>query len=76
MIKDVLILKKSNYTTKDNKTCYRLHLWVDDGVVEYCVVTVEEDIYKKVIVNSKFKIKYDLNVFNSKIYGIKNIQLV
>lgn len=75
-MKDVLVLKKSNYVTKDNRAVYRIHLWIDDGAVEYCVCTVEEDIYKKITVGSKVRIKYDLNVFNSKIYGIKNIQLV
>lgn len=76
MVKEILCLKKSEYKTKDNRVVYRLHLWIDDGAVEYCVTTVERDIYDLVEVGSKFEARYELAVFNSKIYGIKNLSLV
>lgn len=76
MKKEILCLKKTEYKTKDNRVVYRLHLWIDDGAVEYCVCSVEQDIYDYVEVGSKFEARYELNVFNAKIYGIKNLTLV
>ena len=75
MEKEVYVLKKSTYTTKDGKTVYRLHLWIDDGCVEYAVWNVDKDIYDLVTVKSSVKFGYELNVFNGKIYGIKNVIL-
>lgn len=76
MNKNVLVLKKSEYTTKDGKTVYRLHLWVDDGCVEYTVVNVDKTVYDLVSPMDKIDIGYDLNIFGNKIYGIKNVILV
>lgn len=76
MKKEILCLKKSEYKTKDNRVVYRLHLWIDDGAVEYCVTSVDEDIYNYVEVGATFEAQYELAVFNSKIYGIKNLKLV
>ena len=75
LTKEVLVLKKSYYETKDNKVVYRLHLWVDDGILEYVVVSVEKSIYDYAKANTKIKLHYELNVFNGKIYGIKNVSL-
>lgn len=76
MKKEILCLKKSEYKTKDNRVVYRLHLWIDDGAVEYCVTSVDSDIYDYVEVGATFEAQYELAVFNSKIYGIKNLKLV
>lgn len=75
MKNEILCLKKSEYKTKDNRVVYRLHLWIDDGAVEYCVCSVEKDIYDLIEVGLKFQAQYELAVFNSKIYGIKNLAL-
>lgn len=76
MQKSLLVLKKSEYTTKDGKSVYRLHLWVDDGAVEYCVVSVEKQMYDRIEIGKPYKFNYELNIFNSKIYGIKNLRFV
>ena len=76
MRKEILCLKKTKYETKDNRVVYRLHLWVDDGAVEYCVCPVQQDIYDCVEDGAEFEAQYELNVFGSKIYGIKNLVLV
>lgn len=75
MKKEILCLKKSEYKTKDNRVVCRLHLWIDDGAVEYCVTSVERDIYDLVEEGMKFEAQYELAVYNSKIYGIKNLAL-
>ena len=76
MKKEILCLKKTEYKTKDNRVVYRLHLWIDDGAVEYCVTSVDKDIYDLVDIGLKFEAQYELAVFNAKIYGIKNLKLV
>ena len=76
MKKEILCLKKSEYKTKDNRVVYRLHLWINDGAVEYCVTSVDRDIYDYVEAGANFEAQYELAVFNSKIYGIKNLKLV
>ena len=75
LTKDLFILKKSYYETKDNKVVYRLHLWINDGILEYVVASVDKSIYDYVKENAKAKLHYELNVFNGKIYGIKNVSL-
>lgn len=74
-MKECLVLKKSEYVTKDNKAVYRLHLWIDDGIIEYVCASVEKTVYDSVIAGSKKRFSYELNVYNGKIYGIKNVTL-
>lgn len=76
MEKEILCLKKDKFTTKDNRVIYRLHLWVDDGIVDYCICNVDENIYNYAEEMSKFYIAYELKVFNKQVQGIKNVRLV
>lgn len=73
--KKCLILKKNSYQSKDNRTVHRLHLWIDDGLVEYSQCSTDESTYSKVVPNSYYDLNYDYSVFNSKIYGVKNVTL-
>ena len=74
-VKKCLVLKKNTYRTKDNRVVYRLSLWIDDGLVEYSQCSTDESTYSKVVPNSYYDLNYDYSVFNSKIYGVKNVTL-